>query len=468
MAERKVFAGGKLRRLRNKLGLTQADMADALEISPSYLNLIERNQRPLTVQVLLRLSQNYQVDAAEFMADDREGGAALKQVFTDPLLSAEIPGPSELIEVAEAAPNMTRAVVKLHEAYRDALERLSDMSSELAQSGGAGAKSGRLPYDMVISWLEEKGPSFAPLEEFASALNKRLSLREDGFGALKAALEAEYRVQVRVLPMSVLPDEKARFDRHSMRLFVSERADLVDRLAVLAYQYAVMAGGDAIEEVLKSGRFEDGESRRLVRIFLAHRLAEAILLPEEGFARALKEGPFAPVLLARRFSVRPWQVLARLSALGLARRGGVPKASFLLVDRAGTVLRQQVADGFPLARFGALCARLPVFERFSGARAEVFQLSYSDGKTLVALGVDAGLLAPDGQSIGQNALLVMEPEDAKTLISLDSPLAARPVGVSCRLCERTACAWRSHPPSFRPAGFQDYVVNWSPYDLGQG
>ncbi len=47
MAERKIFAGPKVRRIRNGLGLTQSAMAEELGISPSYLNLIERNQRPL-------------------------------------------------------------------------------------------------------------------------------------------------------------------------------------------------------------------------------------------------------------------------------------------------------------------------------------------------------------------------------------------------------------------------------------
>ncbi len=52
MAEQKIFAGPRIRRIRNTLGLTQTAMAEELAISPSYLNLIERNQRPLTVQLL--------------------------------------------------------------------------------------------------------------------------------------------------------------------------------------------------------------------------------------------------------------------------------------------------------------------------------------------------------------------------------------------------------------------------------
>ncbi len=58
MAETKIFAGPRVRRVRNGLGLTQTAMAEALSISPSYLNLIERNQRPLTVQLLLKLASS--------------------------------------------------------------------------------------------------------------------------------------------------------------------------------------------------------------------------------------------------------------------------------------------------------------------------------------------------------------------------------------------------------------------------
>ncbi|ASU69335.1 helix-turn-helix domain-containing protein [Brucella abortus] len=43
LSERKIFVGPRIRRIRNERGLTQTAMAEALGISPSYLNLIERN-----------------------------------------------------------------------------------------------------------------------------------------------------------------------------------------------------------------------------------------------------------------------------------------------------------------------------------------------------------------------------------------------------------------------------------------
>jgi len=70
MADQKIFAGPRIRRVRTQLSLTQAAMAEELGISPSYLNLIERNQRPLTVQLLLKLSSQYEIDLKELQGDE--------------------------------------------------------------------------------------------------------------------------------------------------------------------------------------------------------------------------------------------------------------------------------------------------------------------------------------------------------------------------------------------------------------
>ena len=58
----KNFVGPRLRQLRREHGQTQAVMAASLGLSPAYINLLENNQRSLSVQVLLRLSEVYGVD----------------------------------------------------------------------------------------------------------------------------------------------------------------------------------------------------------------------------------------------------------------------------------------------------------------------------------------------------------------------------------------------------------------------
>ncbi|WP_139302219.1 helix-turn-helix domain-containing protein, partial [Pseudomonas syringae] len=57
--DRKLFLGARLKRLRRDLSLTQTAMAADLGVSPSYLNHIERNQRPVSAQLLLRLAETY-------------------------------------------------------------------------------------------------------------------------------------------------------------------------------------------------------------------------------------------------------------------------------------------------------------------------------------------------------------------------------------------------------------------------
>ena len=59
LSGRKILAGPRLKRLRRERGLTQARMAEELAVSASYLNLMERNQRPITLPVLARLTDVY-------------------------------------------------------------------------------------------------------------------------------------------------------------------------------------------------------------------------------------------------------------------------------------------------------------------------------------------------------------------------------------------------------------------------
>ena len=72
--DRKLFLGARLKRLRRDLGLTQTRMAEDLGVSPSYLNLLERNQRPVTAQVLLRLAEAYDLDLKSLATDPEDGG----------------------------------------------------------------------------------------------------------------------------------------------------------------------------------------------------------------------------------------------------------------------------------------------------------------------------------------------------------------------------------------------------------
>ena len=189
MADQKIFAGARIRRIRTQRELTQTAMAADLGISPSYLNLIERNQRPLTVQLLLKLASVYKVDVNELQGGGEQLMPQLKQMFADPLLAGELPGDQELIEISEGAPNVASALIKLHRAYRESQERLSDLSDMLAREGHeTRVASTRLPADEVRDALEKRPNHFARLEEEAESFIKLLSPGDDLAGALTGGM----------------------------------------------------------------------------------------------------------------------------------------------------------------------------------------------------------------------------------------------------------------------------------------
>src|SRR5918998_5901242 len=115
----KLFVGPRLKRLRRELNMSQSRMAEELGISPSYLNLMERNQRPITAQVLIRLSHAYSLDPREFATDDHERSVSeLDEVFADPLFRNAPVSRLELRETVESAPTLVDAINRLYRAYQ--------------------------------------------------------------------------------------------------------------------------------------------------------------------------------------------------------------------------------------------------------------------------------------------------------------------------------------------------------------
>ena len=91
--EKKLFIGPRLRRIRRDFGLTQAKMAEELDISPSYLNLIERSQRPATAQFLIKLAGTYDVDIRALASDtEHQALGELREIFADPVFAGAAAG----------------------------------------------------------------------------------------------------------------------------------------------------------------------------------------------------------------------------------------------------------------------------------------------------------------------------------------------------------------------------------------
>ncbi len=122
---KKAFMGLRLKRLREEQRLTQAALAQRLGISLSYLNQLENNQRPLTVQVLLALNTAFGLDLQVFSEDDEARLITdLREALSDAAFGETIAA-VELRELAMNMPSVGRALVTIHRKYRQSIEQAS-------------------------------------------------------------------------------------------------------------------------------------------------------------------------------------------------------------------------------------------------------------------------------------------------------------------------------------------------------
>ena len=471
MAEQKIFAGPRIRRIRKAKGLTQTAMAEGLGISPSYLNLIERNQRPLTVQLILKLAAAYKVDAEEFQGVTGQTIAALREVFADPLLAGELPGEEELIELSEGAPNAAAAMVKLHRAYREQAERLSDLSEMLAREGKATQLSpARLPIDEVRETFERRPNHFSAIEEEAEAFVELIQPGDDLAGALKGWLKREHGIAVRALPVATMPNWRRRYDRHSQRLFLSERLSPHDQTREIAMEAALLRMQVAIAAEVKALKLSSDEARRLARFELARYAAHALMMPYQPFLAAAQRARYDIDVLRARFSVSFEQAANRLTMLRRSGQAGVP--FFMMeIDSAGHRFRRAGAEGFPVSRFGGGCPKLPVHAAFSlPGQIFVEAVEMPDGAEFLT--VARTLEGPQGafnERPRRTAILIGSDIGFRDEVVYAAALPAgsppTPVGPACRLCERAGCLARAEPPVTRPLGLDEMVTGLSAFDF---
>jgi XRE family transcriptional regulator, fatty acid utilization regulator len=472
MAEQKIFAGPRIKRIRQEQNETQTAMAQALGISPSYLNLIERNQRPLTVQLLLKLAGTYKINLETLQSGDVGVVASLREAFADPLLDGELQfgnsADREIADFAEGTPNAAAAFIKLHRAYRDTQARLTELSDMLARTGQAAPViRARLPADEVRAVLEARPNYFQSIEEEAHAFLTLIKPNEDLAGALKAWLRSEQGITVRVLPADVMPNWRRRYERHSQRLFISERLAMHDQLREIAMEVCQLRMQVALAVEIRSLNLSSDEARRFARFELARYAAHALMMPRQAFIEAARRVKYDVDVLRARFRVSWEQAAMRLTTIGTDPAAAIPIFA-VEIDHAAYPIRRVGAQGFPQARFGGRCPKLPIHSAFAEpGRVLVETVEMPDGAELV-------LIARTLE--GPQMAFRERPRRTALMLGFDAAFAGdtvyartgtekpTPVGPSCRLCERQGCMARAEPPLTKPLGLDDMVTGFSVFD----
>lgn len=443
-ADQKLFLGGRLKRLRRDLDLTQTGMAADLGVSPSYLNHIERNQRPVSAQLLLRLAETYDVDLRSLGQNDAASAEAVSELLADPVFKGLSVPRHEVLALADDNPAAAEALVRLYQAFSDQRAR----TQTEAERGGGGLED--TPGDWVRDHIQSRRNHFPEIDALGEALNAELAGDPLGVeAAARARLKARHDLNVRIMPAEVMVEWTRRLDLHRRRLLLSEALSGASRAFAVVYQLALSEHGDALDALTDAARPPDPATRELLKVSLANSLTAAILMPYGRFQSLAEETGCDIARLQQRFGVSFEQAAHRLTTLGRPTARGVP--FFLMrVDQAGNVSKRYAADAFPFSRFGGACPRWKLHAAFRTPGLVVTQIVETpDGGRWFTL---ARTVERQGRS-GESDLAIglgCELRHAHRLIyarglNLDQP-ETTPIGPACRICPRHPCAERAAPP----------------------
>ncbi|MGH7280731.1 MAG: helix-turn-helix domain-containing protein [Polyangiaceae bacterium] len=466
--------GAKVRALRRRENLTQVQLAERLAVSPSYLNLIESNRRPLTATLLIKIAQLFQVDLHTFATDDDARLVAdLFEAFADPLFEESGLTSTELREMASASPNAARAVLSLYRAYQGSRASADSLSSKLTDGEEmAGIDRSNLPSEQVSDLIQSHNNHFPALEAGAEELWSKAKLGlEDLYTGLIRYLQKSHGVDVRIARGEAERNILRRFDPNRKVLSLSELLPTRSRTFQLAHQVALLTQHDAIAKLVTDPRLTTEESRALGRVALANYFAGAVMMPYATFLQAAKEERYDLDVIGRRFRVGFEQAAHRVTTLSRPGAKGVP-FHMIRIDVAGNISKRFSLSGIRFARFSGICPRWNIFAAFltpGMIRIAHSRMTDGVGYFCIARTIHKDSGGYHQQQPVQAIGLGCQVQYARELVysdgvDLDNQETATPIGVTCRTCERTDCEQRALPSIRHPLQVDENVRGLTIYN----
>jgi len=446
MAVQKLYAGAKLRELRGRLSLTQKTFAEKLGVSLPYLNQMENNNRPVSTAVVLGLAQEFGFDVTELQSGDEARLVGdMREALADPVFTGPAPALADMRLAASNAPALARAFLDLHAAYRQTHERLASLDEAL---GREDARLQPSPWEEVRDFFHYCDNYIDAVdrsaERFASQRDPQETIADTAIRTLNAH-------QVTVVMANT--SDVRRFDPIDKTLSISRYASSATQTFQLLLQLALITQTPLLEATLDLARFQSDEARSIAKVGLANYFAGAALMPYRAFLAAAQETRHDLEILATRFGASLEQVAHRLSTLQRPGEKGIP-FFFVRVDQAGTITKRHSATTLQFARYGGACPLWNVHQAFELPGQFLRQLAETpDGARYFCLARDVSKsggaynLPTRRYAIG----LGCEVKHAPAIVYADhmditAAQAYAPIGISCRICERSNCHQRSVPP----------------------
>lgn len=468
----KQYAGARIRRLRAQVGLSQVEMARRLDLSTSYLNQLENDQRPLTVPVLLKLTDAFDVEAGFFSADSEARLVAdLRSALADvsALSGTGVFDDAVPVEIVARFPEVATHVIAL-------TRRLA----ELEGGHGAAPLDGQMAYERVRDFFYSRRNHIAELDVEAESLASCFTgVGADAEPEARQWLWDELGVRVEFVgpraargagPAEAPVAPRRHYDRERKVLEIPGSASPGRRYFQIGVQTAFLRHSDLIDRIVLSAPGMDDQTRALTRVGLAQYFAGALVLPYERFLAAARQERYDVELLAQQFGVGFETICHRLSTLQRPGSRGVPFL-FLRTDRAGNISKRQSATAFHFSRAGGSCPLWVVHRAFESPNRVVRQVAeMPDGRRYlwIAKSVAGGTRGFGAPVPEFSVALGCAVEDSHELVyadglSLGPEARATPIGAGCRVCDRHDCVQRAFPQSGAVIDAPEDVQGATPY-----
>ena len=416
--------GHIVRNARQKLGMTQTALANAMSVSVSYINLIEHDRRRLTGRRLQEISSILEIDSGALDGEaERELLAELEQLTSNPAVSDLSLNHGECRALIAQHEDWAKALIALHRtserdqgiiaAFSDRLNHdplLSESIHEMLNASTA-IRSVTAIYDEADDISPEQRERFDGIlsEEATRLATVALSLagfferneqpgtnvtapeevdeflfdHQNYFGQIETAMEnigrsmsknetpslgdlveklSDVGINLRRVPNEQLPKGSYRFTHfNGNTLTLAEGITRPTERFEIARHIALSTVSEVVEtEIVTSKRLTSDEARDRARRNLLGYAAAALLMPYEVFHEAAERLRYDIDTLAMVFDASPEQLCHRFTSLSRPGFEGVPFA-FLRANAAGYLTKRFPLPRLPIPRFGGACPLWTVY-----------------------------------------------------------------------------------------------------------
>ena len=454
MSQVDLKIGPKIKAFRRQLGIQANKLSAQLNISPSYLTLIEGGKRKIDGDLLLKVCQELKIELSDLTTkDDINLTNNISELLDDKLFEdLDILGP-EIKDLVNTNPKIARALIKLGDNFKqkdhELINKVESLSGKMIDS-----RKASFPGEVVSDFLQENKNYFPKLESFADTIFEKIQTnKRTRYMSLCEFIKKEYSITVKdIIPEEGKPFSKI-YNKDKKELLMSDYVSLETKKLYAAAQIAQEGAMNEINEYLSKFSFPSEESKKLTKVALLNYCGAAILMPYKLFHEECKKQKYDLELLQNTFATSFEQVAHRVTCLQDPKLPGIP-FHMLRVDIAGNISKRFSLSGIEIPRYGGACPRWNIYSAFTTPNkihAAVSKMTNGEKYVCIARTVEKGV-GRYGKSKSMLSIgLGCEAKYAKDFVytenlNVNDKRTEIPIGVSCRTCDRLDCSQRAFPP----------------------